>query len=67
MVKELKIDAIYDGKYVALKSRKEEHVISFGDDPKKVFDEAKQKGIENPVIVFVPKADSIYIYSCTNA
>lgn len=62
MVKELNIDAIYAGKYVALKSRIEKEIVSFGDDPKKVFDEAKQKGIENPVIIFVPKADSMYIY-----
>lgn len=62
MVKELSIDPIYAGKYVALKSRKEETVISSGDDPKKVFDEAKQNGIENPVIIFIPKADSVYIY-----
>jgi hypothetical protein len=62
MVKELSIDPIYAGKYVALKSRNEEIVISSGDDPKKVFDEAKQNGIKNPVIIFIPKADSIYIY-----
>ena len=62
MVKELSLDAKYAGKYVALKSRKEEYVVSFGDDPKKGFDEARQKGAENPVLVFVPKTDSIYIY-----
>jgi hypothetical protein len=62
MVKELRIDEIYEGKYIALKSRNEEHVVSFGDDPKKVFDEAKQKGIENPVIIFVPKTGNVYIY-----
>lgn len=62
MIKNLSIDAIYAGKYVALKSRKEEDVVSSGDDPKKVFDEAKQKGIQNPVIIFVPKSDSVYIY-----
>lgn len=62
MVKELSIDPIYSGKYVALRSRKDETVISFGDDPKKVFDEAKQNGIENQVIIFIPKTDGVYIY-----
>jgi hypothetical protein len=62
MVKELSIDPVFAGKYVALKSRIEVTVISSGDNPKKVFDEAKQNGIENPVIIFIPKADSVYIY-----
>lgn len=62
MIKEFSIDPKYAGKYVALKSKNEQNVVSCNVDPKKAFDEARQKGIEKPVILFVPQSDSIYIY-----
>jgi hypothetical protein len=43
-------------------SRVEETVVSYGDDPKKVLDEAKKNNINNPVIVFIPQTDSVYVY-----
>ena len=50
------------GKYVAFKSRSDDTVISAGDDPKEVFDDAKKNGAEKPVIAFIPDKDSVLIY-----
>ena len=52
----------YGGKYVATRSFKDNRVVCFGSDPKKVFDEAKEKGVREPVIFFVPKEGMVHIY-----
>ena len=52
----------YGGKYVATRSFKDTKVISFGADPVKVYDEAKEKGVRDSVVFFVPKAGAIHIY-----
>ena len=46
----LKDSERYEGKYVAKKSFISEDVITSGDDPVKVYEEARNKGIEEPVI-----------------
>lgn len=52
----------YGGKYVATKSFKDKRVISVGIDPAKVHKEAKSKGAEDPVIVFIPKKGMVNVY-----
>ena len=45
----------YGGNYVATRSFKDRSVVSYGTDPLKVFDEAKKKGVKDPVVIYVPK------------
>ena len=52
----------YGGQYVATRSFQDKEVISFGTDPLKVFEEAKRRGIEDPVIFYVPRKDMVHIY-----
>jgi len=52
----------YGGKYVATRSFKNKNVLSSGDDPTKVFNEAKSKGAKDPVIFYVPEKDMVHIY-----
>ena len=52
----------YEGKYVALDSFSNIKVVSSGNNPINVLEKAKTKGIDNPVIFFVPKNDITYIY-----
>ena len=62
MVKEFDTTSEYAGKYVALKSRDDDTVVAYGTEPKRVHEEAIQKGSKNPVLLFVPEKDSVYIY-----
>ncbi|MFA5555087.1 MAG: DUF5678 domain-containing protein [Phycisphaerae bacterium] len=52
----------YEGKYVALASFLDRAVIAFGDDPKKVVEQANKEGHNNPVIFFVPQHDMGLVY-----
>ncbi len=49
----------YAGNYIALRFRGKGfingRVISYGEDPVKVVEEAKSKGYNEPVIFYVPK------------
>jgi hypothetical protein len=54
----------YGGQYVAIKSFTDKNVVSHGNDPVKVSNEAKEKGIDEPVIFYVPEKDVIQIYKC---
>lgn len=54
----------YGGKYVATKDFTDKNVISYGDDPVIVFNDAQKAGIEDPVIFYVPKKDVVNIYLC---
>lgn len=53
---------LYSGQYVALKSFSDRIVITFGQAPQDVVNQAKNKGIQNPVIVFVPEKGLLNIY-----
>lgn len=48
----------YGGNYVATRSFKDTRVVCFGPDPIRVFDEAKKKGVKDPVVLYVPKKGS---------
>ena len=54
----------YGGQYVATRSFTDKEVISCGNDPVKVFEEAKRKGVEEPVVFYVPEKDVLQIYQC---
>lgn len=52
----------YMGKYVALKSFNSNKVIASGDNPTLVVNRAIGKGINSPVIIFVPINNMTHIY-----
>ncbi|ODS33191.1 MAG: hypothetical protein SCARUB_01669 [Candidatus Scalindua rubra] len=52
----------YGGQYVATRSFVDKDVVSHGNDPVKVFNEAKDKGVKEPVVFYVPKKDVVQIY-----
>jgi len=52
----------YSGQYVATKSFSDKNVLNHGDNPIKVFNQAKERGVNEPVIFYVPKKGVIQIY-----
>lgn len=52
----------YGGQYVATKSFKDRAVVTYGIDPSKVFNDAKDKGVKSPVVFYVPKKGMVQIY-----
>jgi len=52
----------YAGKYVATKSFEDGNVISSGTDPVKVVKEAKKKGANDPVLIYIPEKGMTHIY-----
>ena len=52
----------YRGQYVATKSFKDRAVVTYGIDPSKVFNDAKDKGVKSPVVFYVPKKGMVQIY-----
>lgn len=52
----------YSGKHVAMKSFTDKTVVASGNDVEKVYAAAQKKGVADPVMLFVPKKDTTYIY-----
>ena len=52
----------YGGLFIAKKSFRDQKVITFGENPSEVLEEAKKKGAEDPVVMFVPKEGMVNVY-----
>lgn len=52
----------FDGRYVAMKSFDDRTIVGAGDDPEAAIKDARSKGHEDPVIVYVPEKDMVHIY-----
>jgi archaellum component FlaG (FlaF/FlaG flagellin family) len=52
----------YNGKYVAFISVEDNTIISSGQTPAEVLTAAKNKGYQNPYLLFVPAEDLVHIY-----
>jgi hypothetical protein len=52
----------FEGKYVALPSFWEKDPVCSGDNPADVYHDAKVKGIEEPVVFFVPREGEAFVY-----
>jgi hypothetical protein len=52
----------YCGKYIATKSFEDTNIISSGIDPVKVVKEAKKKGANDPVLIYIPEKGMTHIY-----
>ena len=48
--------------YVATRSFKDKKVITAGKDMVAVHREAQKKGVEEPVVFYVPQKGMVYIY-----
>ena len=55
-------DEKYRGKYVAFQDFNSRDVVASGRDPSKVIDNARKKGVDSPVFLFVPKKGTTYLY-----
>lgn len=53
---------LYDGKYVAIRSFTDKEVICSGEDPVQVFKCAKEVGVIEPVVFYVPEKKLVHIY-----
>lgn len=51
----------YNGKFVAVRSFKNNEVLCSGKDPGRVLSRAKKQA-KNPVIFYIPQKDVIHIY-----
>lgn len=58
----LKDGARYKGEYVALNNANERKVLCHGENIEEVMNKAIEKGVKEPVMVFVPKKNVTYIY-----
>lgn len=54
--------AKYRGYFVAIPSFTEKTVIAYGKKPDKVYEESAKKGVNDPVVVFVPKRDTTFAF-----
>ncbi len=52
----------YAGCFVALRSFSDSTVLAFGSDPQEVELVARGKGVNEPVVVYVPEAGTHNIY-----
>lgn len=52
----------YEGKYVALRSMTDRTVIASGDGPEVVMRKAREQGMINSVIFFVPSHNITLVY-----
>ncbi len=52
----------YGGQYVATRTFQDKTVLASGSDPAKVYNYAKRKGADDPVVFYVPKKDVVQIY-----
>lgn len=52
----------YKGKYVAMRSFKDRTVVASGLKPVEVMARAVKKGVQSPVLLFVPEKNTVNIY-----
>ena len=52
----------YNGRYVAMKSFKDNTIVGSGKDPKTALREASSKGFKDPVLVYIPEKEMVHIY-----
>lgn len=52
----------YNGQYVAIKSLDDYTIVGNGNTPEEALKEAKNKGVLNPFLFYVPDKDLVHIY-----
>jgi len=57
----------YDGKYVAIKSVDDHTIIGSGKTPEEALNKAREKGIADPFLLYVPEEDLVHIYNISTS
>lgn len=52
----------YQGKYVAFDDSHDNKIVAYGQNAGVVIEKARQRGVNVPSVVFVPKEDTAYVY-----
>lgn len=52
----------YNGQYVAVKSAQDNTVVSSGTTPEEALNKAKEKGITEPFLLYIPEENLVHIY-----
>ncbi len=52
----------YCGQYVAMKSVDDNTIVGVGNTPDEALNEAREKGIQAPFLLYVPDKDMVHIY-----
>lgn len=52
----------YDGQYVAMVSADDNTIVGSGNTPEEAINEARKKGIQNPLLLYVPDKNLVHIY-----
>ncbi|MBM4031738.1 MAG: hypothetical protein FJ291_08140 [Planctomycetes bacterium] len=55
-------DVKYCGRYVALRSFDDNTVVGSGKTPARALKQARDAGVKEPVLLFVPPKDAVLIY-----
>ena len=62
MVQVLLKNAKYEGRYVAIRDFDDAVVIADGKNPDEAYNKASKKGVNNPVVFYVPVKGMVHIY-----
>jgi len=52
----------YNGQYVAMVSIEDNIIIGHGDTPEEALKKAREKGVQNPFLLYVPDEGLVHIY-----
>lgn len=52
----------YNGRYVAMMSFDDPTVVGVGDDPATALGDAASKGYGDPVLLYIPEKETVFIY-----
>lgn len=52
----------YQGKYVAFDPFKDKTVVAFGKNAGMVIKKARERGVDSPAVILVPKENEVHIY-----
>jgi len=52
----------YEGKYVAVKNINDTRVIASGQSMKTAYEKAVKKGVNKPLMIYVPEKNTVHIY-----
>ena len=52
----------YDGQYVAMIGAEDNTIVGSGNTPEEALNKAREKGIQNPFLLYIPDKDLVHIY-----
>ena len=52
----------YNGQYVAIASVEDNTIVGSGETPEEALNQAKEKGVQKPFLLYIPDKDLVHIY-----